>query len=138
MAEFISAIVGLVAVGAHVGRKAYQAVEAFKDAPDEFLALSNEIADFRLILNTVEEGLRNNSITPAILAGIDLDTLVQGSRETFDEIIALFAKVQRVEDSNPEVRRRKWVIKANQAKVLQKRVKGYKMVLSSIIQAYTL
>ena len=48
MAEFISAIVGLIAVVGHV--------EAFNDAPDESLTLSNEIDDFRF--DTVKRDLK--------------------------------------------------------------------------------
>lgn len=136
MAEFVGAIVGLVAVGGTVGHKVYQAVEAFKDAPDEFLALSNEITDFRLILNIVERALQNNQIPPVVLADIDLVALVLRSNATLNEIAALLAKVRRVESPGLDVRRRKWVTTAAKAKSLQKRLKSHKLVLSTITQAY--
>ncbi len=67
----------------------YQAVEAFKDAPDEFLALSNEIADFRLILNTVERALQHNLTPPAPLVSVDLETLVLRSNATLNRRLML-------------------------------------------------
>ncbi len=81
MAEIASAIVGLVAVGAHVGRKTYQAVEAFQGAQDEFLALSNEVSDFRLVLNSFEIAFRSGAIPPAMLASINVDNFVRQSYE---------------------------------------------------------
>ena len=51
MAEFASAIVGLAAVGAKVGNSLYGLIDTLKDAPAEFLALSNEVTDFRSIVS---------------------------------------------------------------------------------------
>jgi len=137
MAEFISAIVGLIAVGGHVGNRVYQAVEAFKEAPDEFLALSNEITDFRLILNTVERALREGCVPQIVLDEVDFNDILKRSKETFDEIMALLTKVQRLEVSDLEVKRRKWMTNARKAKGLQKKVKGHKMLLSTMLQTYT-
>jgi hypothetical protein len=47
-AGLVGAIFGLIAVGGVVSRTSYRA-EGLKDAPDEFLTLSNETTDFRLI-----------------------------------------------------------------------------------------
>lgn len=55
MVEFVSAIVGLIAVGAKVSDSIYTLIDTLKDAPNEFLALSNELADFQLVLSKVIE-----------------------------------------------------------------------------------
>lgn len=55
MAEFVSAIVGLPAAGAKVSGSIYTLIDTLKDAPNEFLALSNEVTDFQLILPRVIE-----------------------------------------------------------------------------------
>lgn len=55
MVEFVSAIVGLIAVGAKVSDSIYTLIDTLKDAPNEFLALSNELTDFQLVLSKVIE-----------------------------------------------------------------------------------
>lgn len=55
MAELVSAIVGLIAVGAKVSDSIYTLIDTLKDAPNEFLALSNEVTDFQLVLSKVIE-----------------------------------------------------------------------------------
>lgn len=55
MAEFVSAIVGLIAVGAKVSDSIYTLIDTLKDAPNEFLALSNEVTDFQFQRRMVEQ-----------------------------------------------------------------------------------
>ena len=40
MAEYVSAIIGIIAFGAHVGNSLHGFVDTLKDAPQEFLDLS--------------------------------------------------------------------------------------------------
>lgn len=51
MAEFVSAIVA----GAKVSDSIYTLIDTLKDAPNEFLALSNEVTDLQLIFSRVVE-----------------------------------------------------------------------------------
>ena len=137
MADFVSAIVGLIAVGTHVGHKAYRVVAAFKDAQDEFLALSNEITDFRLVLNTVERALADDRIPRVTLAEVDLAEVVRQSHHTFDQVSALLAKLQRQDATEPDVKRPRWAASARNAHTLQKKIRGHKLLPSSISQANT-
>lgn len=137
MAEFVSAIVGLVAVGANVGQKLYQAAKSFKHAQDEFLALSNEITDFRLILNAVEMVLRDSVIPEATIPEVNLASLLQQCHETFDQVSALVIEIQHIGTMEAKVKRRKWLVKAREACALREKIKGHKLLLSRISDAYT-
>ncbi|KAK7398740.1 hypothetical protein QQX98_011884 [Neonectria punicea] len=138
MAEYASAIVGLIAVGAHVNHKTYQAVKSFKHAQAEFLALSNEITEFCLILKAVETALSGDSLPQAAVAEVDLANLLQQSHETINEVSALLSETQAVGDTEITANRRKWLVKARRAKSLQEKVKGHRLFLLGIIQAHML
>ncbi|KAJ9641370.1 hypothetical protein H2199_005340 [Coniosporium tulheliwenetii] len=62
MAEFVSAIVGLLVAGAKVGDSLYALIDTLKDAPNEFLALSNEVTDFRVTLSRVIEARESGEL----------------------------------------------------------------------------
>lgn len=55
MAEFASAIVGLIAVGAKTSNSLHTLINTFRDAPNKILALSDEVTDFRIILSSLLE-----------------------------------------------------------------------------------
>ncbi|KPM41113.1 hypothetical protein AK830_g5413 [Neonectria ditissima] len=137
MAEYVGAIVGLVAAGAHVGHRLYQALKSFKHAQDEFLALSNEITDFRLLLNAVEMALRNDTIPDEAITEIDLAGLLQQSHTTFNEVSTLLNEIQHVGTTGAKVKRRRWLINARKASALQVKIKNHKLLLSSLSQAHT-
>ncbi|KAI1323737.1 ankyrin [Xylariaceae sp. FL0255] len=77
MAEYASAIIGLVAFGASVGNSLYGLIDTLKDAPNELLALSDEAQNSAEFVNN--ESLKDlqgaESRGRKILE--DIDTLVQ-------------------------------------------------------------
>jgi hypothetical protein len=57
MAEFASAVVGLAAAGASVSSSLYALIDTLRDAPNELLALSDEVTDFRAIMARLVEAV---------------------------------------------------------------------------------
>jgi hypothetical protein len=55
MAEFVNAIIGLIAFRASIGSNLYNFVDTLKDIPNEFFILLNKVTDFRLFLSKIEE-----------------------------------------------------------------------------------
>ena len=63
MAEFINAIVGLVAACAATGNSLHGVIDSWRSTPAEFQSLSNSVTDLRTILDRVNELLDNGMYT---------------------------------------------------------------------------
>lgn len=118
MAEFISAIVGLLAAGAKVSGSIYTLIDTLKDAPNEFLALSNEVTDFQLILSRVIEVRESGELSVEDErpdGGFDI--LIERGKKTLQDV----------------VNRIKWLRRAKKAKKLKNSLQAQKSSLCSWI-----
>lgn len=107
MAEFVSAIIGLVAIGIQVGNGLQSLIETAKDAPHEFLDLSKEISDFRAIITRLEEARNRGKISEAGLVNI-----LRNGAETLQQVDGLVRKLvkqNRKCEHDQQINRIKWL-----------------------------
>lgn len=136
MAEFASAIIALAGAGAKVGGRLYVTIRTLKDAPTEFLDLSDEISDFSLMLLRLKE-----AAGPEEVAGLDqhqiqdLIMLRTKGERIMNEVEILVNKVRKEtnEGTAAAVRRIQWLRYASQAKALRERLRAQKVTLSNFI-----
>jgi Fungal N-terminal domain of STAND proteins len=131
MAEFVSAIIGLVAVGAQVGNTFYGLIDTFKDAPEEFLDLSNEVQEFRKVVSRLEEARNSKEF-----ADDGLDVLLQQCTKTLQQVDRLGQKLLKKKDKGngeTQVERIKWLASTNRAKKLREVLRWQKASLCNII-----
>ena len=142
MAEFVSAILGLAAIGASAGNSLYSLVDTIKDAPNEFLALSNEVTDFRLFLSKIEEAWEAGQLSvEENKSGDDIDPMLKRGGETLKEVETLVKEVARQkgkEGQNTRIRRIQWLRRSRKAKKLQEVLRVLRSSLSSLLVAETL
>lgn len=137
MAEFISAIVGLLAAGAKVSNSIYTLIDTLKDAPNEFLALSNEVTDFQLILSRVIEVRESGELSSEDErpdGGFDI--LIERGRKILQDVENLVQEVIKQQCGKSEgshVNRIKWLRRAKKAKKLQNSLQAQKSSLCSWI-----
>lgn len=137
MAEFISAIVGLLAAGAKVSGSIYTLIDTLKDAPNELLALSNELTDFQLILSRVIEVRESGelSVEDEIPDG-GFDILIERSKKILQDVENLVQEVikqQCGKSKGSQVNRIKWLRRAKKAKKLKNSLQAQKSSLCSWI-----
>lgn len=142
MAEFVSAILGLAAIGASAGNSLYSLVDTIKDAPNEFLALSNEVTDFRLFLSKIEEAWKAGQLSvEENKSGDDIGPMLKKGGETLKEVETLVKEVARQkgkEGQNTRIRRIQWLRRSRKAKKLQEVLRVLRSSLSSLLVAETL
>ncbi|VUC31018.1 unnamed protein product [Clonostachys rosea] len=135
MAEFASAVVGLIAVGARVGESIYDLITTLKDAPHEFLALSNEVTEFRVILMRLTE-------TPDAKIGgprAGLNIVLRNSKTILEEVERQIQLVRKVGvatgdiDITTPVDRIRWLRKVKKAQKLQLSLRMQKITVSNYL-----
>lgn len=135
MAEFISAIVGLLAAGAKVSGSIYTLIDTLKDAPNEFLALSNEVTDFQLILSRVIEVRESGELSVEDErpdGGFDI--LIERGKKILQDVENLVQEVIKQHKSEgSQVNRIKWLRRAKKAKKLKNSLQAQKSSLCSWI-----
>lgn len=134
MAEFVSAIVGLIAVGAKVSDSIYTLIDTLKDAPNEFLALSNEVTDFQLVLSKVIE-VRESGEVSAEDGRTDggFDIVIKRGKKVLQDVENLVQEVikqQHGKSEGSQVNRIKWLRRVKKA---QKLMQPQKSSLCSLI-----
>lgn len=137
MAEFASAIIGLAGVGAKVGGSLYTLIRTLKHAPNEFLALSDEITDFRSMLSRLLDITASGEVD-VVGDGLakDLDMVRQRGEQIVNEVEVLVTKVSKEsgkEVGGNEVKKIQWLRYINQAKSLQERLRAQKVTICNVI-----
>ncbi|KIW35441.1 uncharacterized protein PV07_02138 [Cladophialophora immunda] len=97
MAEFASAVVGLATAAAHVGGNLYVLIHTLKDAPNEFLTLSDELNDYRKMLARLRDLAQSKDM--AAIETDDFDAARKRGGEIVKEIEVLIANVQKGRDA---------------------------------------
>jgi exonuclease VII small subunit len=137
MAEFVSAVLGLVVVGAEVGDSLYALIDTFKNAPREFLELSNEVTDFRAALSRLIEARESGELgLEESTRDSGLDGVVGRGKEIIQEVEELVKKVikqQHGETEGTQVNRIRWLRRVKKAKNLQERLRAQKSSLCNFI-----
>lgn len=133
MAEFVSAIVGLIAVGAQIGDSLYTLIDTIKDAPNEFLALSDEVTDFRQVLAKVIEVRKSGGLyLNENKADDGIDVALKRSERILQDVDALVRKVtseQQDEANSSKVNRISWLRKTKKASKIQTALRAQKSFL---------
>ncbi|WEW57922.1 hypothetical protein PRK78_003389 [Emydomyces testavorans] len=143
MAEFASAIFGLIAVGAKTSNSLYTLIDTFRDAPNEILALSDEVTDFRKMLSSLLEVNDLGEWTPEEhdTAKICLKGAVKNGQHVIENIQALINRVrkERLEkDGETQVNRFQWMRIVKKAKKLQELLRVQKSAMCNFIALRTL
>jgi hypothetical protein len=134
MAEFASAVVGLAAAAAQVGGSLYDLIHTLKDAPNEFLTLSDEFNDFRKMLARLLDMAKSKDMVA--IETDDFDAARKRGEEIVKEIGVLIAKVQKGRDTGNRdngVDRLRWLRHVKQAKKLHKKLRAHKVTVCNII-----
>lgn len=127
----------LVAAGAKVADSLYALIDTLKDAPNEFLALSNEVTDFRVALSRLIEARESGELALEE-NGQDsaLDGVVGRGKAIIQEVEELVQKVtkqQHGETEGTQVNRIRWLRRVKKAKKLQESLRVQKSSLCSFI-----
>ncbi|KAI9791850.1 MAG: hypothetical protein M1816_003395 [Peltula sp. TS41687] len=142
MAEFISAIIGLVAIGASASHSLYNLVDTVRDAPNEFLALSNEVTDFRLVLSRFKDAWQTGQIAIEKSKEQDVvDLMFKRSARTLGDIDSLARKIVKQQGAHPadlKIHRMEWLLRSKKAKKLQEALRTLKFSLNSLAVTETL
>ncbi|KAI9655254.1 MAG: hypothetical protein M1829_000667 [Trizodia sp. TS-e1964] len=134
MAEFASAVLGLAAAGAKVGNSLYALIDTIKDAPNEFLVLSNEVTDFREILTRLMEAKDSGDFTWEEKRRVSwLGQLIARGDEIVQDIESLVQRVSRQKQGNSEVNRIKWLRQVRKAKKLQESLRVLKSTICDFL-----
>jgi hypothetical protein len=138
MAEFVSAIVGLIAVGARTGDGLHSLIDTFKGAPNEILALFEEMKEFQAMLSDLLEvsGLEESTSENQVTSNIDFSSIVKNGQQTVEKIDALIARVRRERFGQPsetQVNRFQWVWVAKKAKKLQELLRVQKATMCNFV-----
>ena len=137
MAEFVSAIVGLAIAGAKVGDSLYALVDTLKDAPREFLALSDEVTDFRATLTRVIEAKDSGEIPFGENRRITgLDRLIVRGEEIIQQIEKFVKRVSNQQDGDnqgTQVNRIKWLRRVKRAQKLKETLRVQKSSICNFI-----
>lgn len=137
MVEFVSAIVGLIAVGAKVSDSIYTLIDTLKDAPNEFLALSNELTDFQLVLSKVIEVRESGEVSvedDRTDGGFGI-VIKRGKKvlQDVENLVQEVIKQQRGKSEGSQVNRIKWLRRVKKAQKLRNDLQAQKSSLCSLI-----
>ncbi|KAI3328112.1 ankyrin [Xylariaceae sp. AK1471] len=135
MAEFVSAIIGLVAFGATVGNSLYSLIDTLKGAPNEILALSDEVTDFRSILSQLLEARSSEEFAHQSCL-IDLYPAERKGRKILEEVEILIQHVLKetsLVGRVTKVDRVMWLRYAKKATKLQNALRVQKATISSFL-----
>ena len=136
MAEYASAIVGLVVFGASVGHKLNAFIQTLKDAPNELRDLSEEIQQFRITLDKFQHVKRNG-----LLEEIDFESLCKYAVEALDDIQRFVEGIVQSHSSEgleKGIKRFKWLASEKRAKILRERLQWQRSSITNIIASRTL
>lgn len=133
--EFASAIVGLAAIGAQVGKVVYNLIETLHDAPKELLALSDEITDFRAILLHLIEAQGSREFASQGLVG-DLEGVTRKCEAILRDIerhVQSVVKEKGIPAGSLEVSRIRWLHRVKKAQKLQQALRVQKATISNFL-----
>ena len=107
------------------------------DAPNEFLALSNEVAGFRQALAKVEEARQSGEISLEMgKASADFDAVLERASRSLQDVDILAQKVSKQRKygrGDTQVSKLQWLKKAQKANKLQEALRAQKSSLCNII-----
>ena len=136
MAEFVSAIIGLVAFGVQVGDSLHGLIDTLKEAPKEFRDLLNEITDFRLVLSKLETVRDRGELSEN-----GFQAILQRGEDTLREVDRLVKKLTKQsghDGQDSQVNRIKWLRRIKQARKLQDTLRWQKSSICNMMVFGTL
>ena len=118
----LASIVQVIQISCQCARLIYRIIQQSKHAPDELLALSNEVTDATLVLREVERAYNVHKGNVDLCEA--LRHLLIRARPLWENLKTLIEEI-RVEDLNGNVRlhRLKWLRQRSRAKTLQDEIR---------------
>ena len=143
MAEFVSAIVGLIAVGARTADGLHSLIDTFKGAPNEISALFNEMKQFQAMLSDLLEvsDLEEPTSEDQVTSNIGFSSIVKNGQQTVEKINALITKVRQERIGRPgetQINKFQWVWVVKKAKKLQESLRVQKATMCNFVALRTL
>ena len=139
MAEFVSAIVGIVAVAATTADTLQEVVSTVKDAPTEYYDLAVEVNDFKKVLEKVATARESNRIQDG-----DLDTILAHAQDRLQQVSVLVEKLKRDRraagpgNEGQRVSRLKWLMRTKEVCKLRDSLQRHKTSISNMISLGTM
>lgn len=135
--EAAASVIGIVTAGVAIGKRINTIVKAWKNAPQEILALANEVSDLNLVLRTAEEALTERDACPS--EADKIISVVQRAKVAFDELDELSARYSRIIGlKNAKKGRFVWIKEKTVVKTLHERVKQIRTEVVSLVAIRTL
>ncbi len=136
MAEFVGAIVGLVAAGVQVAGSLNDLIANIREAPKEFKALWTEEAEFREIVSEVLEARQlGNLPLPREESSSYAEVVLERSFEKLQEVRHLVQSVIKQKHdptASPRVNKLKWVLKVKKAQKVQNELRLQKSAIHTM------
>ena len=136
MAEFVGAIIGLVATGIKVGGSLNDLIANIREAPREFKALWMEEAEFREIVSEVLEARQLGDLPiQKEGSGNYMEIVLERSFEKLQEVRHLVQSVikqQHDPTASPRVNKLKWVLKVRKAQKVQNELRLQKSAIHTM------
>ena len=136
MAEFVGAIVGLVATGVQVGGSLNDLITNIREAPKEFKALWTEEAEFREILSEVLEARQLGDLPIRKKeSGSYAEIVLERSFEKLQEVRHLIQSVIKEKHdptASPRVNKLKWVLKVRKVQKVQNELRLQKSAIHTM------
>lgn len=139
MAEFASAIIGVVAFAAQTCDALQTIVATVKDAPSEYDDLIHQVSDFRNVLRKVLEEQKANRLRDG-----DLGTIISHAEHRLKEVASLVAKLQKDRGSagpgneGQRVSRLKWVLRSKNVIRIQASLERHKLSINNMLALATM
>ena len=136
MAEYASAIIGLVLFGASVGKKLNVLIQTLKDAPDELRDLSEEVQQFQGTLDKLQQVKEQG-----LLDDVGCESLCTYASESLNDVqnfVTGIIQSDLREGLEKGMKRIKWFAHERRAKRLRERLQWQRSSISNLIASRTL
>ncbi len=139
MAEFASAIIGIVAVAASTGDALQEVISTVKDAPTEFQDLVTEVDAFQGILERVASARQSGRIQDG-----DFDSILFHAREKLQQVSVLVEKLRKErgaagpDSEGQRVSKVKWLMRTKEVCKLRDSLQRHKASISNMMALTTM
>lgn len=134
MAEYVASILALVATGLSTARITRELIHAIRDAPDELLALANEVESTSLVLQRAQvafDAVKTSQLTLGLV-----DSLISRTITIFTQLDDFLLRLKDV--NGPKFRlwkRLTWAREKENAQKLLTRLRNVRAEIDSLLQA---
>jgi hypothetical protein len=135
--DFGASVIAIVTAGIAVGKRVNVVVKTLKHAPQELLALTNELSDLNLVLDTAKEALGGNDVSISVAERTA--AIVSRTESAFAELDELLMQITNVLSSQSSARGRVlWLKEKRKVVALHERIKSIRGDVVSLVSIRTL